>query len=74
MLKKTSTADAPWTIIRSGDKHLARLNAMRVILDAVDYEGRDPAIDFVPDGDVVRSAAQELADLEAERIRRGEFG
>ena len=74
MLKKTSTADAPWTIIRSGDKHLARLNAMRVILDAVDYEGRDSAIDFVPDGDVVRSAAQELADLEAERIRRGEFG
>jgi len=36
MLKRSSTADAPWTIIRSENKHFARLNAMRVILNAVD--------------------------------------
>ena len=43
MLKRTSTSDAPWTIIRSRDKHRARLNAMRVILNAVDYDGPRPA-------------------------------
>ncbi|MEW8585168.1 MAG: polyphosphate kinase 2, partial [Candidatus Thiodiazotropha sp.] len=32
MLKNTNTTHAPWTIIRSNDKHLARLNAMKVIL------------------------------------------
>ena len=73
MLKRTSTTDAPWTIIRSEDKHLARLNAMRVILNAVPYEGRAPGVDFVPDPDVVLSAAQEIALMEAERIRAGKF-
>ena len=48
MLKRTSTTHAPWTIVRSRDKHVARLNAMRVILNSVDYAGRDPEIDFVP--------------------------
>jgi polyphosphate kinase 2 (PPK2 family) len=73
MLKRTSTTDAPWTIIRSEDKHLARLNAMRVILNAVAYEGRNLDLDFVPDPDVVLSAAQEIALMEAERIRVGKF-
>ncbi len=35
MLRRTSTADAPWTIVRSEDKHKARLNAIRVMLNAV---------------------------------------
>jgi polyphosphate kinase 2 len=74
MLKRTSTSDAPWTIIRSERKPAARVNAMKVILNAVDYPDRDPKLDFVPDGDVVVSAAQELAMLEAERIRHGRFG
>ena len=73
MLKRTSTVDAPWTIIRSEDKHLARLNAMRVMLNAVDYEGRAPDLDFVPDPAIVVPAAQEQAIMEAERMREGRF-
>jgi polyphosphate kinase 2 len=73
MLKRTSTSEAPWTVIRSEDKHRARLNAMRVMLNAVDYEGRDPHVDFVPDPEVVLSGAQELALMEAERIKSGKF-
>jgi len=73
MLKRTSTADAPWVIVRSEDKPAARLNAMKAILNAVDYEGRNPELDFVPDPNVVVSAAQELALLDAERIRNGRF-
>ena len=73
MLKRTSTTHAPWTIVRSRDKHLARLNALRVILNSVDYAGRDSEIDFVPDSDVVVPAAQEIVLMEAERIRSGRF-
>ncbi len=73
MLKRTSTSEAPWTVIRSENKHRARLNAMRVMLNAVDYDGRNPDIDFVPDPTIVLSGAQELGLMEAERIRGGKF-
>ena len=73
MLKRTSTVEAPWTVIRSGDKHLARLNAMRVILNAVDYGPRAAEVDFVPAADVVLSGHQELQLMEAQRIRKGHF-
>lgn len=73
MLKRTSTTHAPWTIIRSGDKQSARLNAMRVILNSIDYDGRDAALDYVPEPDVVVPAAQEITLMESERIRSGRF-
>jgi polyphosphate kinase 2 len=73
MLKRTSTADAPWTIVRSEDKHRARLNAMRVILNAVPYADRATDVDFVPDPAIVLSGAQELALMDADRIRNGRF-
>ena len=73
MLKRSHTSGAPWTIIRSKNKHKARLNAMRVILDFVDYEDRNPDIDFVPDPDIVLSGAHEVELMEADRIRRGRF-
>jgi polyphosphate kinase 2 len=73
MLDRTHTHAAPWTIIRSGNKHLARVNAMRVMLDAVDYEERDLSLNFVPDTEVVVSGAREVELMEAERIRRGKF-
>jgi polyphosphate kinase len=73
MLKRTSTSEAPWTVIRSENKHRARLNAMRVMLNAVAYDGRAPDLDFVPDPALVLSGAQELGLMEAERIRGGKF-
>ncbi len=73
MLKRTSTPAAPWTIIRSGDKQQARLNAMKVILNSVPYDGRSTALDFVPDHDIVISGAEELSNMKADRIRKGKF-
>ncbi|TXI46219.1 MAG: polyphosphate kinase 2, partial [Mycobacterium sp.] len=73
MLRRTSTADAPWTIVRSEDKHKARLNAIRAMLNAVPYLGRADDVDFVPDPEIVIPAAQELALMEADRIRSGKF-
>ena len=73
MLKRTHTSDAPWTVVRSESKHLARLNVMRVILDAVDYEDRDLGIDFVPDPNIVVSGAHEVELMDADRIGQGKF-
>jgi polyphosphate kinase 2 len=73
MLRRTSTADAPWMVIRSEDKHLARLNALKVILAAVPYEDRAEDLDFVPDPEIVVSGLHELELMEAERIRSGRF-
>jgi polyphosphate kinase 2 len=73
MLRRTHTTHAPWTIIRSNDKHSARLNAMKVILNSVPYEREDTGIDFVPDSQVVVSGARELELMEAQRLRSGKF-
>ena len=73
MLKRTHTSAAPWTIIRSENKQLARLNAIKVILNSVPYDGRSTDLDFVPNHDVVISGAEELANMKADRIREGKF-
>ena len=73
MLKKTSTVEAPWTIIRSENKHLARLNAMRLILGAADYEDRDESVDLTPDPKIAITAEREIALMERDRTRSGSF-
>jgi len=73
MLRRTHTATAPWTVIRSVDKHQARLNAMRVILNAVPYEGQSDELNFVPDDSVVISGAREIELMNMQRLRSGKF-
>jgi len=73
MLKKTNSTHAPWKIIRSNDKHQARLNAMKVILNSVPYEKLDKDLDFVPDPKVVISGSRELEKMEAQRLQSGKF-
>jgi hypothetical protein len=73
MLKATHTHYAPWTVIRSDNKHLARLNAMKVILNSVDYPNRNNKLDFVPDDNIVVSGAREIEIMEADRIKSGKF-
>lgn len=73
MLDRTHTHAAPWTIIRSENKHLARLNAMRIILDSVNYEDRNQELEFVPDPKIVVSGSREVELMEADRIRQGKF-
>jgi polyphosphate kinase 2 len=41
MFFHTDTADSPWTIVKSDDKKRARLNAMRYVLHAMPYKGKD---------------------------------
>lgn len=40
MLKETHTEHAPWTVVLGNDKRRARLNIIRHILDALDYDSK----------------------------------
>jgi len=73
MLKRTHTIDAPWTVVRSDNKHLARLNAIKVILNAVPYQRLDTSLDYAVDGNVIVSGSRELELMEVERVRSGKF-
>ncbi len=41
MFSKTHTSFSPWNIVKTNDKHTARLECMRYVLSQVDYEGKD---------------------------------
>jgi polyphosphate kinase 2 len=73
MIRRTSTRAAPWVVVRSNDKQRARLNAMKVILNAVDYKDRSTGLDFTPDPAIVLPGAVEVALMEAERRQLGRF-
>jgi len=73
MLRRSHTSSAPWTVIRSTDKHLCRLNAIKVILNAVDYEGYDENLDFDVDDKIVVSGAREIERMEKHRRKKGKF-
>lgn len=60
MLKETNTEESPWTIIRSDDKFVARVNAIKTILNSVDYEGKDERVDFSVDPNIVITTEKEL--------------
>jgi polyphosphate kinase 2 len=73
MLKRSHTSSAPWTIVRSNDKHLARLNVLKVILNSVPYKRINPELDFIPDPEIVVSGAREIETMEADRLKKGKF-
>jgi polyphosphate kinase 2 (PPK2 family) len=73
MLRDTHTNKSPWTVIRSDNKQKARLNVMKVILDAVPYDNRDTSLDFVLDPKIVISGAREIELMRADRLRSGKF-
>ena len=63
MLRRTHSRSAPWYIVRSDDKHLSRVEAMKVILNSVDYDGRNYALDFEPNDKVNISVQKELMQM-----------
>jgi len=73
MLRKTNSHEAPWTIIKSDNKHKARMESLKVILNSFDYEDRDTSLNFIVEPDVVVSAPREIEFMEAQRIASGKF-
>jgi len=73
MIKQTHSHNAPWTIIRSNDKHLARLEALKVILNSVNYTDRDDSLNYTLDSNIVISGAREIEIMDAQRSTSGKF-
>ncbi len=73
MIKQTHSHNAPWTIIRSNDKQQARLEALKVIVNSINYEGRDVNLDYTLNPDIVISGAREIEIMDAQRTSSGKF-
>jgi len=63
MLRRTSSRSAPWHVVRSDDKHKARLEAMKIILNSVDYDGRNYSLNFESDEKINISVQKELMQM-----------
>jgi len=73
MIKQTHSHSAPWTVIRSMDKQKARMEAMKVILNSVDYDGREEVLDYSLDPEIVISGAREIEIMDAQVSVSGKF-
>lgn len=64
MLLASNTEFAPWTILDSNDKKIARLNAFRCILSRIDYPEKIDAKELAVDPNLVRNGAREIVLME----------
>lgn len=53
MFRFSHTATSPWTIIHANDQRRARLESIKSILTAIDYDGKDPEIIGELDSNIV---------------------
>ncbi len=60
MLEETDTAHAPWIIIRSNNKKEARINAIKYILQQVDYPNKTEPLELDVDDDILIHGCDEL--------------
>ena len=67
MLKRTHSRSAPWNIVRSDDKHKARMEAIKIILNSVDYDDRNYSLNFEPAENINISVQKELARMRKKR-------
>ena len=73
LLKKTHKPDIPWYVIKSDDKHKARLNTIKLILSVAKYKGRKRNLDFTPDPEIVIPGDVELQNMKQQRKKYGKF-
>jgi len=64
MLSETNRTLAPWTVIRSDNKKMARINCIKHILSNMDYDEKLPVDRLCPDPKIVVSGIEELRHME----------
>ena len=62
MFERTDKKYAPWMTVKSNDKKRGRINAIRAFLAQFDYDGKNPAVVYPPDPDIVARAKHTDAD------------
>lgn len=73
LLKKTHKKVSPWYIIRSDNKHLARLETMKVILNSVRYKGRSKKLNYELNPGIVIPGDKELKEMKEQLKKYGRF-
>lgn len=63
-LSETNRTIAPWTIIRSDNKKIARLNCMKHVLSCMDYANKITDAELAPDPEILISGIDELKHME----------
>ncbi len=71
LLKKTHTKQSPWWIIRSDNKHLARRETMKLVLNLVRYKIKNRKLDFSLDSMIVIPGNEELNEMKKQRKEYG---
>lgn len=71
LLKKTHTALSPWWVIRSDNKHLARQETMKLILNQTAYKGRTRELDLAVDPAIVIPGDKELKLMKKQQKKFG---
>ena len=64
MLSETNRTIAPWTIVRSDVKKLARLNCIKFALSQIDYVDKAPSEKLKADPEIIISGIDELKMME----------
>ena len=64
MLNETNRTISQWTIIRSDNKKLARLNCIKYILSKIKYDGRIPKKELMTDPEILISGIDEIRNME----------
>jgi polyphosphate kinase 2 len=73
MLNETNRTLSPWTIIRSDNKKLARINCIKHILSKIEYDGKISPEQLQPDPEVLVSGIDEIRFLEEHLLAPGEL-
>jgi polyphosphate kinase len=73
LLLKSHTPQAKWYVVRSDDKHLARLNTMRLILSKCRYLGRSRTLGFRPDPKIIIPGDREMRQMRRQYRKFGKF-
>ena len=60
MFRFTHTPTSPWTIVRANDQRRARLEAIRFVLNAFEYEDKDESVATKPDPKIVLTSPSDL--------------
>jgi polyphosphate kinase len=71
LLKKTHAKQSPWWVIRSDNKHLARRETIKLILNLVRYKGRSRKLDFTLDSAIVIPGKKELKEMKKQQKQYG---
>jgi len=73
LLKKTHTKMAPWHVIKSDNKHKARLETIKLILNSVRYRGRSKKLSYEVDPKIVIPGDKECKQMKKQLKKTGVY-